>query len=245
MIVIELTEKVVMEFLDRRMEFLETSHLPFKEFSLKFPMSVFLTEGKVLSDSLGRLPVPPESLTELQMKKIKKVAKDYSNSELTVNFKYDGVISIDIVDSLKGTLFSMETEFIEIMYIPKIKVNSFATDEFSFSFRILSLIAHVINYISEPKKEVLVSERREPKNTGKKGKKKSGGKTYIYKKTYKVLDIETKLEKRDYNRIKESWGVRGHWRTYKSGKRVWIEEHTKGNKDTDSGDKTYKVSRLD
>ena len=33
---------------------------------------------------------------------------------------------------------------------------------------------------------------------------------------------------RRYERHTESWGVRGHYRTYKSGKTVWVRPYTKG-----------------
>lgn len=243
-ITIELTEKVAFEFLDRKLEFLETEHLPYKEFDLKFPMSVYLTEEKVLTDTLNRLPVPKESLTEEQLKMMRKVARDYSSSQLTVSFKYDKNIQVDVADSLNHKVFSMELNS-EIMFIPNIKRNEIAGEPFSFSFRILSIIAHTLNYISEPKKEVLVSQTKETKKSGKSKKRKSGGKTYIYKKTYKVTDVETKIERREYNRIRESWGVRGHWRQYKSGKKVWIEEHTKGKKEEAQDLQEYRITKID
>lgn len=37
--------------------------------------------------------------------------------------------------------------------------------------------------------------------------------------------------RKNYNRFTESWGVRGHYRTLKSGKKVFIKAYTKGNKD--------------
>ena len=129
---------------------------------------------------------------------MKKVARDYSSSQLTVSFKYDKNIYVDVTDGLNHKVFSMETNP-EILFIPNIKRNEIAGEPFSFSFRILSIIAHTLNYISEPKKEVLVSQTKETKKSGKSKKGKSGGKTYIYKKTYKVIDVETKIEKREYN----------------------------------------------
>ena len=35
---------------------------------------------------------------------------------------------------------------------------------------------------------------------------------------------------RKYERHTDSWGVRGHYRTYKSGKTVWVRPYTKGEK---------------
>lgn len=48
-------------------------------------------------------------------------------------------------------------------------------------------------------------------------------------------------ETREFQRLTESWLVRGHWRTYKSGKRVWIPAYKKGNKQVEITPKTYTV----
>ena len=48
-------------------------------------------------------------------------------------------------------------------------------------------------------------------------------------------------EQREYNRQIESWGVRGHWRTYKNGKRVWIKPQVRGDKSKQVADKTYTI----
>ena len=44
---------------------------------------------------------------------------------------------------------------------------------------------------------------------------------------------------RTYNRQINSWNVRGHWRTCKSGKRVWVKGHTKGKGEVEP--KRYKL----
>ena len=45
---------------------------------------------------------------------------------------------------------------------------------------------------------------------------------------------------RKYERHTDSWGVRGHYRTYKSGKTVWVRPYTKGNAEK-RNDKEYFV----
>jgi len=64
------------------------------------------------------------------------------------------------------------------------------------------------------------------------GKKKSA-RPIVY--TKYVVDISDKPvseeDKRKYSKMKESWGVRGHWRKLKDGKEVWIKPYVKGDKD--------------
>lgn len=77
-----------------------------------------------------------------------------------------------------------------------------------------------------------------------KSKKKSHNVKRVTKRIYVLTDIETKegnnsdAEKRAYTKPDTEVHVRGHWRTYKSGKRVWIEpfDKYKGKKKKDRND---------
>lgn len=53
--------------------------------------------------------------------------------------------------------------------------------------------------------------------------------TVVYKVSFSKENV-TEQEKKEYNRIKESWSVRGHWRELKTGKKVWVKAHVKGDK---------------
>lgn len=53
--------------------------------------------------------------------------------------------------------------------------------------------------------------------------------TYKITKNKRVRDnIITEVDKKPMVRHTESWTVRGHWRTIKTGKEVWIKPHVKG-----------------
>lgn len=75
-------------------------------------------------------------------------------------------------------------------------------------------------------------ERIHVEKTGIKSKSHKGKRT----KTRKVITISKNIfiydksaEKRLFNRITDTWGVRGHWRQYKTGKKTWVQPHVKGN----------------
>lgn len=73
-----------------------------------------------------------------------------------------------------------------------------------------------------------------PSNKNKKKKKKIKNVRPITTVVYSVhfpTENVTEQEKKEYNRMKEAWKVRGHWRELKSGKMVWIKPYVKGNKD--------------
>lgn len=77
-----------------------------------------------------------------------------------------------------------------------------------------------------------------------KSKKKSHSVKMTTKRIYVLTDIQTKestgadAEKRAYTKPNTEVHVRGHWRTYKSGKRIWIEpfDKYKGKKKKDRND---------
>lgn len=54
--------------------------------------------------------------------------------------------------------------------------------------------------------------------------------TNVYSLSEVVYRYKRKMKKQNkqYTYTKEKWGVRGHWRKYKSGKRVWVEAFQKG-----------------
>lgn len=59
------------------------------------------------------------------------------------------------------------------------------------------------------------------------------------KRVYKKSNDDN-TEKREYIRQVQSWTVRGYWRTYKSGKKVWIEPQTRRAKNSNSKGKNRK-----
>ncbi|GAA0290124.1 hypothetical protein GGQ92_003252 [Gracilibacillus halotolerans] len=68
-------------------------------------------------------------------------------------------------------------------------------------------------------------------------KKKKGKKKNTRPITMSVYNVKIPLapvtdeERRAYQRMKEAWTVRGHWRTLPSGKKIWVKPHVKGKKE--------------
>lgn len=92
-------------------------------------------------------------------------------------------------------------------------------------------------YTETENKTPQVSQKKKSKN------KKSKKVTYISHKTITIHKSESRSNG-SYTRHTDSWPQRGHWRTYKSGKRVWIKECVKNAKNKSSKgeiDKTYEI----
>lgn len=92
-------------------------------------------------------------------------------------------------------------------------------------FRALMLFATY--YREEVERTKVVS--RVAKTGKKPGKKRSGSnRRMLTVRKYTVSEELLSELPRRYERHTESWGVRGHYRTYKTGKTVWVRGYTKG-----------------
>ena len=221
--------------------------IPFDKFTISIPTTVFLTEEQVYEDTMRNTRERKGAeLNSKEIKLITKLAKDYVNNDLRVNVDIEedvAKVKLNHVQQSKP-IFVFNFGIIE----PKIEVeyNDFTTNEGAFAGKLIHLILNTLEYINKPKEEVVITEKREVKKSknGKKNKK-NRGKTYIYKKVYKILDVKPNEEKRKYTRIAESWRVRGHWRKYKSGKKVWINGYSKGKGRDTQDKKEYRITRID
>lgn len=94
------------------------------------------------------------------------------------------------------------------------------------------MIFDVFQYIVNRKTHIVESATYKPRKTyrrnkNKRRKNKSNKYTYIESKIRKYTISDTPVSSRQ-NRYTNSWTVRGHWRQYSNGKRVWVRSYTKG-----------------
>jgi hypothetical protein len=106
--------------------------------------------------------------------------------------------------------------------------------EYQYNSSVLSLHASLMAYMEYysdnaeyvERKEVSVTHHKKPKKNSKGKKSPTRIKRVIY--DIKVTKESVKRDKNLYERHAEKWNVRGHWRHLKSGKKVWINPHVKG-----------------
>lgn len=92
-------------------------------------------------------------------------------------------------------------------------------------FRALMLFAA---YYREDVERTRVVERKNLGTKNRKNGKRSNRRMLTVRKYTVGGEMLNELPRR-YERHTDSWGVRGHYRTYKSGKTVWVKGYTKGN----------------
>lgn len=143
------------------------------------------------------------------------------------------ILAEDLIDEIN----SMPNEF---------EKRRFAND---LCIATLSILLGVITIFNDRKNNYIYTETENkiPQVSYKKKSKnkKSKNVTYINHKTITIHKSESRSN-RSYERHTDSWVQRGHWRNYKSGKRVWIKERVKNAKNksynnSNNIDKTYEI----
>lgn len=119
------------------------------------------------------------------------------------------------------------------------------------SFVIISELAYanftVINHKTIVEENTTSTKVRQPvknkKNKNKKNKTVKAVRNINITNVHRVINRSRNVkneEKRSYERKIENWTARGHWRTYKSGKKIWIAPQNRKAKDAVSDKKVKK-----
>lgn len=124
---------------------------------------------------------------------------------------------------------------------------------YSYSLRFQFVMNYLAHFNAQPEERWV--ERREQHTKRKKaGKKKGGGNrvVHISKRVIRIgelpksntKDEQDTQEKRLQERHVEAWSVRGHYRTYKDGRKVWIKPQVRRAKGYhgEPDPKTYKIT---
>lgn len=250
--IIEMKQEVVEKLMKTKYTSKEL-RAPFRKFTLTFPNSVFVTQEQVMADVLETILKSKGTtnavLSPKEKARLEKMAKQYSEGICSLRVKCDETdtlqFSATLYDPMKSILMDYETT--TECPTPLISKNEFSNTPLVTANALTNLIVGVIEYLNSPSQVIAKREVKEPvTNKGSKSKKSKNKskKTYIYKCYYSIDKIDT-ASKRSYERHTESWTSRGHWRTYKSGKRVWIKEQVRGRGKNKVQTKEYKISKLD
>lgn len=112
---------------------------------------------------------------------------------------------------------------------------------------VLSIFYKTIFFMNEYKEVKGLVREDKVRDTSKKKVKKGKKKKTKVKLLRRRITFNTKvLEKErshhfDFKRHKKNWTVRGHWRQLKSGKRIWVKSHTKGDLKEKKEGKVYEL----
>ncbi|MFW5961983.1 MAG: hypothetical protein ACOCQR_00025 [bacterium] len=243
-IVIELTKEVTFELMDKT--FAPKDKTPFSKFIIRFPLCVFLTKEKVVQDIIKRNggQFNPQFMI---------VAEEYTSQNASLHVEVgDDFMKLQLFDPANEKLFSFKME--GVLPLPNITHNTFTphSNELNFCFILHNIVNHTVNYFNKPttvKTKTRMRENTSQFKQNKNGKHKN--RIYVNKTVYKIKDIEDKkLTSRDYNRVREAWKVRGHYRHYRNPdgsikKKVWVDSYWKGDPEKASDKaREYKITDL-
>lgn len=264
-IIIELSERAT-KFAQSNREFVEIDfdHLPFNNFTFYYPIAYATTREsaiKGINEIISRASDSGISLDPIQFAKIQN---EMLNKKLYVNVRInDTGMYVSAQDSDREPLleFKITTDspnfvithnYLDESVFAKSMNVSIGNEELeSVAYSTSVMIFNVLGYLVKPKE--LITRVDRPMKEGiktqhKRVKYKSKNKQpkYITKKVYIVEDFNPFIpsKERTYTRHTESWNVQGHWRQYKSGKRVWIKQQVRGNKDKEVKAQEYKITDM-
>lgn len=228
-IIIELAEDIPAKLVEKRHP-TDLEHPAFNDFTVRIPALSFYGKDTII-----------EKLSEEVGADKAKIALDgvLKSWFLDIETKItEDNVTIRLYDELLKETTVHVTFPYKIFMLPIIK-SSKADKESSelLSYRLYNIASGVLYNLDSFNYQVVESREKDRSKKNKKNKKHSNRKTnvsYIYTKKYLVKDIgKAKLnELEDDQRMytKESWSVKGFWRTSKNGVRTWIKPQVRRRK---------------
>lgn len=219
---------------------LHLSHLPFNRFNIQFPYGAFNSYEDVYREAVRSA----EQLAGGASKKFNpladKLAKEIckSNMDFFIENK-DACINFTATNKMLGTLIKFR--YLKGIGIPVVESSSYGADAQLVAIKIIRFVASVVEFFNNPVIIKTKSVEKEIKHLPSKTYYARNKKTYIYKTVYRYENLQ--VHHRTYERTMESWSVKGHWRTYATGKKVWINAYHKGIDRECCNDKTYRITQ--
>ena len=256
---------------------LDLEHLSFKKFTINDVLEMHYKNIDVLKDikenSRNIFPNISEEKINATVKSLLKEKNISIKTEVEVNDKEVNIKSdfIDLTLVFKDYIFkpsdSFEDALLEIR-LNEEKGNRYqetykkCSNEYDNNLEMITVqtihrVLGILIYFQLPNKVNFIEKSSRLEVKGKTNKKKSKAnskKIYLYKTTYKIKDIDNELDEinintRTYNRKVNEWVARGHWRTLRDGRKIWIKQSIRKSKtpvnNAEITSTNYKITSID
>lgn len=224
-IIFELSNKVATKMLDTSIgaiEEVDLEHPAFSEFSITVShASVFEVESTL------------EMMQKKGVKDLDNAKQQLENLKLRLDVVVRSKqIRIKASFAKKREVVLLDCLFpIGIFPRPKILSSLMENQSEYRAFQFYKITMFTLSQLDSTKYTPVVSTKFLDAPQGSKKKKKKGKKNkytrYLVTKKYNVDSIQRRVVSKEREYTKASWSVKGFWRTYKSGKRVWIAQSTR------------------
>lgn len=239
---IELTKDVAKKLMDSQLKPFDFEHMPFERFTIQFPYGIFQNPtdmfNQIYKDAKGISKNAHQQLMNILEHTCKQNVDLHihkKNKELKIKLTFHQDVLFE------GRLI-VEPMLIPIPRIISCKGHS---NPQVFCFMLFGIAVGTLHIFNEPKIIKESTQEKVDKATGKRTYT-TNKKKYVYNTRYVFKNAQEHLEKRVYNIHTEVWEQRGHYRTYKSGKRVWVKPciKTRGKSEIKDNRKQYKITRV-
>lgn len=244
----------------KRITEIDLDHLPFSKFKISIQQVVDYNRALEVVKQEQQNKFGKINIFDCMTQASKLVSK-FENEKQVINFNItDETIFISSIDyeikipntkvlKMVNNSTPSDIKILSDVLIDEVNSlpNEFEKSKFANNICIeaLSILLCIITIFND-KKNNYVYDEKEHKEVIRKSKSKSKKRsnvTYINHKTITIHKSENTETNKSYERHTESWIQRGHWRTYKSGKKVWIKECVKNAKGSNVKEvsKTYEI----
>lgn len=243
MTLIELNYDNAKQIISEELSFnLNTCALPFDTFDIQFPYEALVSYECLLNGVLKGLSSNPSKISPKMKAAAAQLVRRSMKESVTVHIeKYDSMVVFTVVRGDETMVKFKTTDFLPIPLVISTSLKS-NLDAMTLAGKMIALCNSVTKFFNTPK---TVKNKKATKEYQQKETKTSSApvkKTYVYNTVYKYEELQQRH--RSYNITSECWSVRGHWREYSNGKRVWINQYSKGkNRDKINQDKVYKITQ--
>ena len=207
--------------------------------------------AKLFQTDTGKVVATP--VIHWTYKKIDSIYEDPDNEEIVRMGKaMDAIQDLTSPDgvTMKSVLEKMNREQYPLLRITDIKISGLPEERLSIAKFIIgihnALFIFLANFKAEVRSHSTVrsesTESRTSARSSKKKKKKAQTVTIIPLEKC-ISDIKSGKVKSPRKKCPYAFEVRGHWRTYQSGKRVWIETYTKNTDKHKSKNRIVKLGK--
>lgn len=225
-IIFELSKKVADEMIERSLgetASVDLEHPAFKEFSIL-----------VSHASMFEIESALKMMQNKGVKDLVKARQKLIDLKLKLDVKiHDMQVKIKVSYKVREEAVILDCTF-PVALFPMPVINKSQLDDQS-EFRAIQcykLVLFTLKQLDSTNYEPVVNTKFLDAPKGNKKKNKKGKKNkyvkYLVTKKYIIDSIKTEPKEREYT--KPSWAVKGYWRKYKSGKKVWIEPSTRKRK---------------
>lgn len=263
--IVKISQEVFETILNNNILPIDQEHLPYSKICIAFPYSFFRSADEMIEDSLKvfKKKVNEQGMGYKQaleqkkdeIEKVKRIITNYCNSDLHVIFE---------INQFKITVKHSKPSFIgineQILFnginiapllnsheiLPLVKINEMNSNEIWQYKTLLKLVSGVIYALNNQHVKVIESQEYNKPNNKQKTKKRHNNIRYITNIKYisDKTESEENKQKRIYNL--EAWEVRGHWRHFQNGKRIWVSTYVKGDKEKlVQKDNIYKLNKIE